>query len=181
MSIRRITRDHQFRQRLETLRPRLYRTAFAWTHNHHLAEDLVHDALAKGLRSIGQLRELEAMDAWLFRIMTNCWRDHLRRSAPTDEINESDLVTDRTPEQQTGEGQLIDQVRNAIATLSQGYRETLILVDVEGFSYVETATILSIPVGTVMSRLSRAREKVRGLLEQTASQRAERPALRRVK
>jgi len=157
-------RNRWIRRQIEALRPRLYRSAYAWTHNRHVAEDIVHDTFVKALRGADGLRDDKALEAWLFRIMTNCWRDQLRRATPTDELIDSDLIDERGPESRTAEQQLVRTVRRAVANLPDGYRQALILVDLEGFSYVETASILDIPVGTVMSRLSRARDRLRRML-----------------
>ncbi len=157
-------RQKEIRKRLEGMRPRLYRVAFAWTHNRSLAEDLTQDTLVKALQAARQLRELESLDAWLFRIMSNCRRDHFRNQVSTENVDNYDLVDERTPETRSSEQQLIQKVRDSVEALPETHRQTLTLVDIEGFSYMETASILEIPVGTVMSRLSRARARLRKLL-----------------
>ncbi len=157
-------RQSEIRKRLSAIRPRLYRTAFAWTHDRALAEDLTHETLVKALQGARHLRDLKALDAWLFRIMTNCRHDHFRKQAATDDIDNHELIDEQTPETQSGARELVRMVRAAVQALPETHRQTLTLVDLEGFSYVETAAILGVPVGTVMSRLSRARARLRGLL-----------------
>ncbi len=153
-------RMSEFRRRLSGARPRLFRTAYAWTHDRDVAEDLVHEAFAKALRNAGQLREPDALEAWLFRIMTNCWHDHLRQNPATDSLDRIELTSETTPEVLHSRLQIIERVRHAVAELPQGFRETVTLVDIEGFSYADTANILDVPVGTVMSRLSRGRARL---------------------
>jgi RNA polymerase sigma-70 factor (ECF subfamily) len=177
-------RHSEIRKRLSAMRPRLYRTAYAWTHDHALAEDLTHETLVKALQGARHLRDLKALEAWLFRIMTNCRHDHFRKQASTADINDHELIDEHTPEMESGEKELVRMVREAVRALPESHRQTLTLVDLEGFSYVETASILGVPVGTVMSRLSRARARLRGLLT-TAEPMAQRNAttahIRRIK
>ena len=175
-------RSGEFRDRLAGARPRLFRTAYAWTHDRDVAEDLVQEALAKALRNAAQLREPAALEAWVFRIMTNCWHDHLRRNPATDSLDRVELASETTPETMHTRLQIITRVRNAVAELPDGFRETVTLVDIEGFSYADTANILDVPVGTVMSRLSRGRNRLLALLKSDleTSARAT-PRVRRVK
>lgn len=159
-----IFRHGEFKPRLEAARPRLYRAAFVWTHHREIAEDLVHETVSKALRKGRQLRDINAIDAWLFRIMTNCWRDYLRQQPATDPIESVELEDHRSPEFETGRLEVISQVRTAVARLPESFRQTVTLVDIEGFSYMEAAQILNVPAGTIMSRLSRARHRLRETL-----------------
>ena len=179
------------RRQLEALRPRLYRLAYTWCHDGHLADDLVQDALAKALDRAGQLRDEAALLPWLFSILNNCWRDHLRGRRDlldVDDIDEAVLAHDASPETLYASRQTTLRVRQALAGLPLGQRQVLTLVDLEECAYAEVARILDIPVGTVMSRLSRARQalKQRLLADQVGEagkmdQPTGRPALRRVK
>ena len=164
----------EFRTRLEASRPRLYRLAYSWCRDVALAEDLVQETLYKALRKSDQLCDINVLEGWLFRILANCWHDHLRQSRNTIDIDDIEGMEDMsfthrpTPEDIQGEKQLVTFVRNAIERLSLGQREALTLVDLEEFSYSETAAILNIPVGTVMSRVCRARQALKQqLFEQT--------------
>ncbi|HHC71645.1 MAG TPA: RNA polymerase sigma factor [Thiotrichales bacterium] len=150
-------RAREFRQRLEASRDRLYRVAYSWCHEPWLADDLVQLTLEKALSRSAQLRELEKLDGWLFSILHHCWMDHLRRNRPMVDIDEIPQVEEITPQDVCHESEIIDRVRQAVAGLPIGQRQVLTLVDLEGFSYNEVAAILDIPVGTVMSRLNRAR------------------------
>jgi RNA polymerase sigma-70 factor (ECF subfamily) len=152
------------RQKFDQHRQRLYRIAYSWTHNAALADDLVQDALTKALQKQGQLRDASAGEAWLYSILSNCLRDHYRRQRETEDIDGLCLVDDAGPEQVSGQQELVGKVRAAIARLPLGQRQVVTLVDLEGFSYSEVANILAVPVGTVMSRLCRARAALKDML-----------------
>ena len=154
----------EFKRRLTAARPRLFRTAFVWTKSRELADDLVQETATKALRKAKQLRDINALDAWLFRIMMNCWRDYLRQNPSTEDIDNHEIPTENTPETDNSRSELVRLVRFAVGQLPDTFRHTIMLVDLEGFSYVETAEILNVPVGTVMSRLSRARSRLRDQL-----------------
>lgn len=156
-----IGRSRELVRQLEDSRPRLYRMAYAWCRNSALADDLAQEALAKALRQLGKLRDPAAVNSWLFTILNNCWRDHLRRSRETEDIDDVVLANERTPEDSHAERQLVERVRRAIAALPDGQRQVVTLVDLEGFTYMEVAGILEIPIGTVMSRLCRAHNTLR--------------------
>jgi RNA polymerase sigma-70 factor (ECF subfamily) len=157
-------RSGGMRRRLEECRPALFRLAYLWCHDRALADDLTQEALAKAVAHAGQLRDPARLRSWLYGILANCWRDHLRSRHPTediDSIEEHWLAVDRTPEQAASQAQLAARVRTAVQGLSPGQRQVVALVDLEGCSYAEVAEILSIPMGTVMSRLWRARTSLR--------------------
>ena len=169
-----INRTRQFEEKLAAARPRLWRLAHSWCHNRMLADDLVQEALAKALGRHAQLRDAEALNGWLCSILANCWHDHLRRrkdATDIDELGEGDLPADGSPEDDCLQNEIVRRVRQAVANLPTGQREVVTLVDLEEFSYAEVAAILDIPIGTVMSRLSRARVALReALREQSAPQ-----------
>ncbi len=150
---------------IEQKRDRLYRMAYAWCHDPALADDLVQEALTKALRNGRQLRDRARLDTWLFRILANCWHDHLRSHRPAEDVDDLVLGHDETPEVQHGRNQLVATVRAAVASLPLGQREAVTLVDLEGLSYAETADVLEVPVGTVMSRISRGRARLKTLLQ----------------
>jgi len=158
-------RVQAFRTALKENRRRMQRMAWSWCQDRALAEDLVQEALTKAFKNLGQLREPAAMRAWLYDILTNCWRDHLRRLRVTEDITSvpEDLAELTLPCGQE-EADLVAKVRAAVAQLPLGQREVLTLVELEGFSYAEVAKMLDIPEGTVRSRMCRARETLRELL-----------------
>lgn len=144
----------------------MYRLAYAWCHDTCLADDLAQEAVIKGLKSVHQLKDEAVLEAWLFSILHNCWRDHFRRLHPRAEIEEAmELAAEApTPEQHHINSELVGRVRRAVAALPLGQRQVVTLVDLEELSYSAAAQALGIPVGTVMSRLSRARVALRNLL-----------------
>ena len=160
-------------EQLEQIRPKLYRTAYSWSHNAALADDLVQETLIKALQNAGQLRKRESLNGWLFTILANCWRDHFRQYREMEDIDELEdhrCINELTPEDEHAQSQLVCRVRNAVAKLPLGQRQVLTLVDLEEFSYVEVSTILNIPIGTVMSRLCRARQALKTQLNELAPQ-----------
>jgi RNA polymerase sigma-70 factor (ECF subfamily) len=178
-------RTNDFKKQIEQIRPRLYRLAYSWSHNPELADDLVQETLIKALKNSGQLREPALLNSWLFSILANCWRDHFRQHKDMDDIDEIEdyrYAHENTPEKEHSQTQIVSQVRNAVAKLPPGQRQVLTLVDLEELSYVEVATILSIPIGTVMSRLCRAILAMKSLLKELAPQQpAQTAAIRRIK
>jgi RNA polymerase sigma-70 factor (ECF subfamily) len=176
-------RNREARKRLEQSRARLYRVAFSWCHNAALADDLVQETLMKAYRNSGQLRDPKAGQSWLFSILSNCYNDHFRRNRETEDIDNVTLVDDTTPETETDQLQIVNKVRQSVAKLSEGQRQVMTLVDLEGFSYNEVSEILDIPIGTVMSRLCRARNalKERLLTEFEKQPGLQEAILRRVK
>ncbi|MBN8761314.1 MAG: RNA polymerase subunit sigma-24 [Thiobacillus sp. 65-69] len=174
-----------FRPGIESLRPVLYRIAYSWCHDPTLADDLAQDTLSKAWTQRAQLREASAMKAWAVAIMHRCWMDHLRTRRDFDSLDDWQETIESasdSPETCCDREQIVACVRAAVARLPLGQRQVLTLVDLEEFGYAEVARILDIPVGTVMSRLSRARAGLRAILDRAMRQQtADRPALRRVK
>jgi len=182
-----ICKNRQFRQALGDSRQRLYRMALAWTRDPALADDLTQEAMTRGLKNAQQLRDPERMNAWMFRILSNCWHEHLRRQKPGVPLDDIELVDSHTPEREQQQQNIVSRVQAEIARLPVGQRQVVTLVDIEGLSYAETAEALEVPVGTVMSRLNRARTNLREALGDMRSEVCEpqpqpQPAvLRRVK
>ncbi len=159
----------QFRRELESRWQRLYRLAYAWTHDVHLAKDLVQDTMIKAMQKRYQLINKDSMDAWLFRILANTWRDYCRKNTDTVDVAHAHLQDDSDPEQKLIKDQIIQHVRSSISRLSLDQRQIVTLIDLEGFSYSEVADILTIPIGTVMSRLYRARKQLKQHLLEDSS------------
>ncbi|MHB1565485.1 MAG: RNA polymerase sigma factor [Acidiferrobacter sp.] len=176
-------RSENFQTSLEASRARLYRMAYAWTHNGALADDLVQETLAKAWQKRDQLRDPKAQDAWLFSILTNCFRDNHRRQRETEDIDDMEIAGELCVETEQIRSELVGRVRTAIGRLPNGQRQVVSLVDLEGFSYVEVASILGIPSGTVMSRLCRARAALKTMLlsEVTATESRQGARMRRIK
>lgn len=157
-----------FGHRLERARPRLYRVAYAWTRHPEFADDLTQDVLYRALQKRHQLRDMEALDAWLVRILHGRWCDALRKRYPDAELDE--IIDDpaKTPDRMHSQSELVQGVRDAVSSLPVGQRSVLTLVDLEGFSYQTVAELLDLPVGTVMSRLSRGRQRLKTRLADLA-------------
>ncbi len=149
--------DRGFNEKLIKRRVRLYRLAMSWCHDAMLADDLVQETLNKAIKKRDQLKELEKLDAWLFKILHNTWMEHLRKQKPTIDLDDVDPLDEDTPENLLSDEQIIIKVQQAVSQLPMAQRQVVTLVDLEGFSYLEVSEILEIPMGTVMSRLNRAR------------------------
>ncbi len=169
-----ISQRRAFRKLVGNSRGRLYRMAYAWTHNTHLADDIVQQTLCKALNNQRQLRDPGAAEAWLFRIMSNCLKDYHRAKREVLTDDELVIVDNKTPEYETEEQQLVDTVRQAVRNLPLPQCQVITLVDLEGFTYARVSEILEIPVGTVMSRLCRGRRALREFLTDIRPQTDER-------
>lgn len=155
----------QFRKQLEEKWQRLYRVAFSWCHDTQLAKDLVQESLSRAMINSQQLKDPDRLDGWLFKILVNCWRDCCRAKRDHLPIEDANLADERTPESIHARDTIVQQVRICVKKLKNEYREIISLVDLEQLSYKEVAEILDIPMGTVMSRLCRARNQLREELE----------------
>lgn len=147
----------EFRTQVCESRTRLYRTAYSWCHNPDLADDLVQQTICKALEKYSQLRDIKALNGWLFTILYRCFINQKRFNREVPLVEDDYQTQDQTPDMAAGSARTVERVRAAISTLSLAQRQAITLVDLEGFSYAEVASILDIPVGTVMSRLSRGR------------------------
>jgi RNA polymerase sigma-70 factor (ECF subfamily) len=161
---------NDFRHNVETMIPALRRYARALTRDSDVADDLVQDTLVRALRSQklflgGDLR------AWLYTILTNLNRNRRRSLARQPNMTVL-LDTESEPSGTEAEGR---DIARALDTLQEDQRAALLLVVLEGLSYRDVANIQGVPIGTVMSRLARARAQMRAVLD------GQRPALRRVK
>ncbi len=160
--------------------PALRRYAAALLRNREDADDLVHDCLVRALARLHTRRDGADMRAWLFAIMHNLFISQVRRARarpagePLDEAHEAAMSLRADQENRL---QWRDLIR-ALNALPVEQRSVILLVSVEDLSYAEAASVLGIPVGTVMSRLARGRERLRRLTEGGEEVR---PALRRVK
>jgi len=157
-----------YRKKLEhkliELRPRLYRMAVSWCSDVMLADDLVQETLNKALVKQAQLKDFSRINAWLFKILHNCWMQHLRSKKPSLDIDNIELLNNDSPERQLSELHIVDRVRKALEMLPLNQRQIITLIDLEGNSYNQVSEILEIPIGTVMSRLNRARSQLKGRL-----------------
>ncbi|HMI97064.1 MAG TPA: RNA polymerase sigma factor [Micropepsaceae bacterium] len=163
-----MTGSHQdpFATALIAYLPRLRRYATALVGSVSLADDLVQDCMERALRRADTLRDTQRMASWLRSILLHLYMDMVRlqrgRGTGVDlSLVDNDLALSVPP---ADRGATIDFIR-ALNGLSVEHRQILLLVGLEGLNYREIAGELGIPMGTVMSRLARARERLRNALE----------------
>jgi RNA polymerase sigma-70 factor, ECF subfamily len=154
--------DQELRRQIEALIPRLRRYARALVHDSVAADDLVQDCLARAIAKIHLWQEGSDLRAWLFTILHNQYISLARQAAREHDHVElqRDYLELASSPNQNARFQRRD-VERAIAKLSNEQRVVLLLIGLEGMGYDEVATVLDLPVGTVRSRLSRARETLR--------------------
>jgi RNA polymerase sigma-70 factor (ECF subfamily) len=157
------------RGRIESCRTRLYQAAYAWCHDRALAEDLVQETLLKAIASKSGLQNPKYLDTWLFRILINSWHDYLKSKKAIENFEDYVFQSINDVEKEYLSGELITRVRQEVSKLPIMLREVITLSDFSGFSYQQIADIMAIPVGTVMSRLYRARRKLEKALLDTQS------------
>jgi RNA polymerase sigma-70 factor (ECF subfamily) len=173
-------RRRWFALQVERLTDRLYGTALRLTRNTDDAEDLVAETVAKAWAKLGELRDSQAFEAWIRRVLSNTfvsdWRH--RRAGPQlveplpcedgaeeafslfEKLHQPFLLWWGNPEESAIANLLRQDIERALDALPDAYRVVVVMVDVEGYSYPEAAETLGVPVGTVRSRLSRARSQL---------------------
>ena len=139
--------------------PRLRRYARALTRDAALADDLVQDTLERALRKLDLWRPDSDLRAWLFTLMHNLFINRLRGDARLETPLDAAMAVPVAGGQMAALG--LRDIEAALAELPDEQREVILLVGLEQFGYAETAHILGVPLGTVMSRLSRGRERLR--------------------
>ena len=175
-------RRQWFAAQVERLTDRLYGTALRLTRNPDDAEDLVAETVVKAWTRLGELRDAQAFQAWMQRILSNTfvsgWRH--RRASPEVTLGEDEgrgepfslfeklhqpfLLWWSDPEESLIASVLREDLERALDALPDAYRLAVVLVDVQGHSYAEAAELLGVPVGTVRSRLNRARAQLQRAL-----------------
>ena len=157
----------RFSDQLIAVLPRLRRFAAGLTRSASEADDLVQAACERALAREHQFQEGTRFDSWMFRIVQTIWIDQLRARDIRKEdgdIAEERLGTDE-PVRRVEARLALSEVRQAVSRLPADQRITLMLVTVEGLSYKQAADVTGVPVGTIMSRLARARIALQQLLE----------------
>jgi RNA polymerase sigma-70 factor (ECF subfamily) len=172
-----------FEAEIQRLLSRLYGVALRLTGNRSEAEDLVSETAVKAWSKLDQLEDRQSFPKWVFRILTNTFISNRRGAHIEQEISLQDdgeqpfslfermhqpfLLWWSNPEQELLNKLLRDDIERALDSLPENFRTIVVLVDVEGYTYGEVAESLGIPIGTVRSRLSRARSILqRALWEQ---------------
>jgi RNA polymerase sigma-70 factor (ECF subfamily) len=165
----------------------LYSAALRLTRNPSDAEDLVQETYLKAYRAFGTFEAGTNLRAWLYRILTNTFINTYRAKKRRPDETELDEVEDlylyrrlggleAASASRSAEDELVDwfseqEVKDAVEALPEQFRMAVLLADVEGFSYKEIASILDIPIGTVMSRLHRGRKSLQRQLYEFAAAR----------
>lgn len=165
---------------------KLYAAAMRMTRNPADAEDLVQETYLKAYRGFGGFKEGTNLKAWLYRILSNTFINTYRAKKRRPEESQLDDVEEHSlyrriggleteNAQRTPESEILDAipeavVKAALEALPEQFRLTVLLSDVEGFSYKEISEITEVPVGTVMSRLHRGRKQLQGALYDLASE-----------
>jgi RNA polymerase sigma factor (sigma-70 family) len=149
-----------------------YRLARYLTRNDADAEDVVQEAFLRALKYFGGFRGEGASQsrAWLLAIVrntTHTWQRRHRADASTTEFDEtvhSEAITDEHPGSVLSRGDLRETLADALDRLPPDFREVIVLREIEGLSYKEISEVVDVPVGTIMSRLSRARKRLQQAL-----------------
>ncbi|MGQ4879765.1 sigma-70 family RNA polymerase sigma factor [Billgrantia sp. LNSP4103-1] len=183
-------RREWFEQRLAPLMDRLYGTALRLTRHPADAEDIVAEAVIKAWTQLDRLRDAQRFEGWMFHILTNTylseWRRRRCRPQATDgaaaepaeldsasftlfqQLHQPFLLWWGSLEDQFFNGLLHEDLERALDALPDAYRVAIVLVEVQGYTYEEVASLLGIPLGTVRSRLSRARSHLQQTLWEQA-------------
>jgi RNA polymerase sigma-70 factor, ECF subfamily len=154
--------------------PNMRRFGYSLTRSQDKADDLVQAACERALANAASFAADTRFDAWIFRIMRNLWIDQTRRAktaGPQDDIDEQVDLVGHDGERDVMARLELTGVAQAIMELPEDQRALLLLVCVEDLSYKEAAEALDIPLGTVMSRLARARRKLaerKGIIPEAA-------------
>lgn len=169
-------------RRIEGYLGRLFGYAFSLTNDREQSRDLVQDCAVKALSARRVPLDEAAYRAWLFRILRNTFLDRLRRANGVSYLGDEEPWDGRD-----GPGNIDDRmvsiltVRLGMAKLAPAHREMIAVVDILGLSYAEAADLLELPVGTVMSRLSRARRALLGIISESNVRALRLPSGRAVK
>lgn len=153
-------KKQSFSKELITLIPRLRRYAMVLSNSKHDAEDLLQATLERALVKQQQWKKDSHLDRWTFIIMSSLWKNKLRHDGTRKGnglSHDVDVLTDTDAINKIERTFLYMQVFKEVMILPEDHREAILLVYIEGMSYQEAADILSIPLGTLMSRLARAR------------------------
>ena len=161
----RVTTPDQFKTDMIGLLPRLRRFAMTLARSAPDADDLVQDACAAALQKWHQYDPAQPLDRWMFRIIRNLWISEIRKRQVRQ--GQGQVPAEEATELQTADADdalAVKQVRGKVSALPAELSRPLMLVCAEGYSYMEVSELLEIPVGTVMSRIHRARKLLVSLL-----------------
>ncbi len=168
----------EIRDRMVAVLPRLRRFAYALTGSTEQGDDLVQDACLRALSRVDLWQPGTRLDSWMYRIAQNIWLDRLRANKVRGEVVGIDVMEAMpgSDGRAVAESELtLQAVAAAMAQLPAEQRAMVALVCIEGASYKEAAEISGVPLGTVMSRLARARRTLNAILNQPRGGRVARP------
>lgn len=147
---------------VETCADSLYRVAYRLTGDRVLASELVQETYLAAWKNLTSLADSNKMRSWMFAILRNQYSKLIRKESKTAQASE--LAFD-VPQQTAPSNETVDRVQQAIARLPENHRLPILLVAMEGLSVEEAAGVIGIPKGTVLSRLHRARQKLKAFLQ----------------
>lgn len=153
---------------IAALLPRLRRFARSLTYQREDADDLVQVAVERALSRSEQWEAGTRLDSWIFRIIKNAWIDEVRSRARRDQVFAPEELGEHVGDDAAEAQQQRMAIQKAISMLSDDHRIVIGLVLVDGMPYKDAAQVLEIPMGTLTSRLARAREALQGLLSDQA-------------
>jgi len=159
--------EEALREQIVGLLPRLRRFARTLARNAHDADDVVQIAIERALARLDQLRPGSEISSWLFGIVRNAWIDEVRGRARQGRVFAVEELGEHVGEDSMGSVADTLAVQDALARLPEEQRAAVGLVLVEGLSYKEAARVMEIPIGTLTSRLARAREALQEMLSDT--------------
>lgn len=157
---------------IASLLPRMRRFARSLTYHREDADDLVQIAMERALGRSEQYAPGTRLDSWLFRIIKNAWIDEVRSRARRDELFAPEEAGEQVGDDFAQAHQQRLAIQKAVSLLSEEHRLVVGLVLVDGLGYKEAADVLEIPVGTLTSRLARAREALQQILSDQTKARA---------
>ena len=155
----------EFRNQLQECLPDLWRYAYALTHDRNMADDLVQDCAERALRKRDLWKQTGALKPWLMKMLLNLYRNQLRTQSRRPQlVAMDDMHHDPAAPDALDQKLALSQTARAMQKLPEDQREALLLVVLGGVSYKQAAVALNVPLGTLMSRLGRARAKLRELM-----------------
>ncbi|HGG64429.1 MAG TPA: RNA polymerase sigma factor [Rhodobacteraceae bacterium] len=155
----------EFRSQLQDCLPDLWRYAYALTRDRFLADDLVQDCAERALRKRDLWKQTGALKPWLIKMLLNLYRNQLRTQSRRPQlVAMDDMHHDPAAPDALDQKLALSQTARAMQKLPEDQREALLLVVLGGVSYKQAAVALNVPLGTLMSRLGRARAKLRELM-----------------
>jgi RNA polymerase sigma-70 factor, ECF subfamily len=167
----------EIRARMVAVLPRLRRFAYALTGSTELGDDLVQETCLRALSRVERWQPGTRLDSWMYRIAQNIWLDRMRANKVRGEVVDVEAVAalPGSDGREVTDSQLtLKAVDAALDQLPAEQRAVIALVCIEGVSYKEAAEITGVPMGTIMSRLARARQALHAILDQPATARTAR-------